>query len=96
MSFTLPVGPLGPILGTELCQSAPVSDRSPAGLAGDARGRKDFPRTGPHKYEWVSVHDPGSEYDLPLTGLSGTMISPEVSGIGNPFVHLFGNEDGVT
>ena len=77
----------------------PVSAGSPLDRPGWPKtlvGGKTFLESGAHKYEWMSVHDPGSEYDLPLTGLRGIMISPEVSGIDNPFVHPFGNEDEAT
>jgi hypothetical protein len=49
---------------------------------------------GPNpRHAWISVHDPQNEFDQPLTGLSGTIVSkPEVSTADVQFVHPFGND----
>ena len=65
--------------------------RSIAGRTSQEAGRRKYCLTpGARKFDWVSVHDPSSQYDQPLTGLSGTVISPDVSDSDNPFLHPFG------
>lgn len=74
MSFPLPVGPSGPVLDTDYENQdwRPLDNRPdwPKMLVGG----KIFLHQGAHKYECVSVHDPDSEYDLPLTGLVASVV----------------------
>src|SRR5689334_20723388 len=55
-------------------------------------GGETFLSEGGSRHEWVSVLDPGNQYDQPLTGVSGTALKPEVSGSDNPFLHPFAND----
>lgn len=91
--MSLPPFPtLGPLLETDYVNTrpSPIDRRSdwPKRLVGG----KTFLSVGAHKYDWVSVLDPDSEYDQPLTGLSGTALKPRVSPSDNPFLHPFGND----
>jgi hypothetical protein len=82
----------GPILETDYVNTrrSPLDNRSdwPKRLVGG----KTFMSIGAHRYDWVSVLDPDSQYDQPLTGLSGTALKPDVSKSDNPFLHPFGND----
>jgi hypothetical protein len=45
------------------------------------------------KYGWQNLHDPDQEYDIPLTGLSGTIVqNPHRSPEDLPFLHPFDND----
>src|SRR4051812_43250770 len=84
--------PAGPILETDYINPPrrPADHRPtwPSNLVGG----KTFLTLGAHKYDWVSIIDPESEYEQPAVGLSGTVIGPEVSGSDNPFLHPFLND----
>jgi hypothetical protein len=62
LSFPLPAGPSGPILDTDYVnhERSPIDQRKdwPKRLVGG----KTFLTPGAHKYDWVPVHDPGSQY----------------------------------
>jgi hypothetical protein len=90
--MTGPFPAQGPILETDYVNTP----RSPRDRRADwpkwLVGGKTFLSPGANRYAYVSVHDPDSEYDSPLTGLSGTAIKPETSPSDNPFLHPFGND----
>ena len=52
-------------------------------------GGQTFDGTSAHKFEWVSVLNPGDEQDDEV-GLAGTAVGPELSGADLPFTHPFG------
>jgi hypothetical protein len=85
-------GLAGPILETDYVntQRRPLDRRSdwPKRLVGG----KTLTDPGAKPYSWWSILDPDSQYDLPLTGLSGTVIDPELSNSDLPFLHPFGND----
>jgi hypothetical protein len=56
-------------------------------VGGDLFLRGPEPRHG-----WVSVYDPNSEFDQPLTEVSGIALDPRPSNSDLPFVHPFGND----
>lgn len=74
MIFPLPAGPSGPILDTdyENQNGRPLDNRPdwPKTLVGG----KAFLHQRAHRCEWVSVHDPDMEYNLPLTGLVASVV----------------------
>jgi hypothetical protein len=86
----LPVG--GPILETDYVNPAPkVRDHRP-NWPSNVVGGKTFLTLGSHRYDWVSIIDPDSEYEQPAVGLSGTVIGPRTSGSDNPLLHPFLND----
>jgi hypothetical protein len=68
----------------------PAFDTSGPTWARDLTGGKTFLSPGGPPWEWTPVLDPTNEYDEQLVGLSGTVVSPEISGADNPFLHPFG------
>jgi hypothetical protein len=85
-----PVAPL-PILETDYVNT-PLPNRRGNWTSRAAGGHTFMTAQGP-KYGWQNLHDPNNEFDLPLTGLSGTIVQePHVSTSDMPFLHPFGND----
>jgi hypothetical protein len=83
--------PAGPILETDYVNTR----RSPLDRRRDwpkrLVGGKAVYEPGAKQYAWASVYDPDDgQYDLPLTGLSGTVIDPHPSNSDLWFLHPFG------
>jgi hypothetical protein len=58
-----------------------------------AAGSETFMTVNGPAFGWLSLHDHDNEFDVPLTGLSGTVVQkPEVSNADVPFLHPFGND----
>ena len=82
-----PPAPTGPILETDFVNT-PLPNRTGNWPKKVARGTFLDP-SGP-AYGWLNLHNPNNEYDVPLTGLSGTIVSkPDVSDRDIPFLHPF-------
>jgi hypothetical protein len=81
----LPPGPIGPILSTDFVNPS-------IGTEGNWTSRIAHGHTyltGGHA--WINALDPGNQFDQPMIGLSGTVVSePEISNADLPFLHPFG------
>jgi hypothetical protein len=81
----LPPGPIGPILSTDFVN--PSISTTGNWTSRIAHGHTYL--TGGHA--WINALDPGNQFDQPLIGLSGTVVSePEISHADLPFLHPFG------
>src|SRR5215472_7954762 len=69
----------------------PAFDTSNPGWSGNVVQGKTFDGTSAHKFEWVSVLNPGTEQDDQV-GLTGTAVKPDDSQFDIPFTHPFGND----
>ena len=69
----------------------PAFDTSDPNWSANVVGGQTFDGTAAHKFEWVSVLNPGVEQDDEV-GLTGTAILPDVSEDDLPFTHPFGHD----
>ncbi len=91
------IGPLRPgvpaltILETDFVNT-PLPNRQGDWAKKSVRGHVFMEVPGP-AFGWQNLHDAGNEFDVPLTGLSGTVVQdPHVSTSDMPFLHPFGND----
>ncbi len=69
----------------------PAFDTSASGWSGNLVQNQIFDGSSAHKFEWVSVLNPGVEQDDEV-GVAGTAVNPSDSATDLPFDHPFGFE----